>query len=85
MTAHPATPLPFLPRPNRVPAERPGRLVAAGLVGLAVVVLGAGVVQAVQAGRDADQRDQLVQVVDRACAQGRLPADVCAAGQRAAE
>jgi hypothetical protein len=54
-------------------------------VGLAVVVLGAGAVQAVQAGRDADQRDQLVRVVDRACDQGRAPADVCAAGRVAAE
>ena len=58
---------------------------AAGLVGLAVVVLGTGVVQVVQAGHDADQRDELIQVVDRACDQGRAPADVCAAGRVAAE
>lgn len=82
MTAH-LTPLPFLRSRRRPLAERPGPLVAAGLVTLALVVMGTGAVQAVQAVRDAQQRDQLVRVVQRACAQERAPADVCAAGRTA--
>jgi hypothetical protein len=84
MTAHLA-PLPFLRSHRRPLAERPGPWVAVALVGLALVVMGTGAVQAAQAAHDAQQRDQLVQVVERACAQERLPADVCAAGRVADE